>query len=210
MFYLIYVILVVLLGIYFIIQSSIPSSSSSLLEGFINTQTHDNKGFKCPNILIQKGIRYYLYNSKLAIVPGVNPIEFQNLEDYTEFIQWQRSQGIRCPILYLQYSYNAQGEPIYKGRPSPDDLQGGLPPAPSSYIGAGQSSSTPPILTQQSSQNASTIADASANLQKEASENLLHSMSPDAMDDNWGGVEYTQDLINQGVYEGSNVAIYLS
>lgn len=84
---------------------------------------------RCPNILVQKGINYYLYNSKIAKVPGVNPIEFANLEDYVEFIDWQHSQGIRCPVLYVQYSYDAQGNPVYKVRPSINDLQGGLPPA---------------------------------------------------------------------------------
>jgi hypothetical protein len=61
-------------------------------------------------------------------VPGVNPIEFNNLEDYTEFLDWQQSQGIRCPVLYLQETYDTQGNLIYKSRPSVSDLQGGLPP----------------------------------------------------------------------------------
>jgi hypothetical protein len=80
-------------------------------------------------MLIQKGSRFYLYNSKLAQVPGVNPIEFENLEDYTEFLDWQRSQGIRCPVLYLQYTYDAQGNPVYKARPSVSEPQAGLPPS---------------------------------------------------------------------------------
>ena len=57
---------------------------------------------RCPNILIQKGPKYYLYNSNVAQVPGVNPIEFNNLEEYTEFLEWQRGAGIRCPVLYVQ------------------------------------------------------------------------------------------------------------
>ena len=59
-------------------------------------------GPRCPNLLIQKGCKIYLHNTKIAEVPGVNPIEFNNLEEYTQFIDWQRSQGIRCPVLYLQ------------------------------------------------------------------------------------------------------------
>ena len=39
---------------------------------------------RCPNILIQKGPKYYLYNSNVAQVPGVNPIEFNNLEEYKD------------------------------------------------------------------------------------------------------------------------------
>lgn len=82
---------------------------------------------RCPNVLIQRGSTLYLSNSKLANIPGVNPLKFNNLEEYVEFMKWQRSQGIRCPILYLQEVYNTQGERIYKARPSPENMQGGLP-----------------------------------------------------------------------------------
>jgi hypothetical protein len=56
----------------------------------------------CPNLLIKQGERYHLHNTRKAEVPGINPITFDNLEDYTEFIKWQRMNGIRCPILSLQ------------------------------------------------------------------------------------------------------------
>ena len=36
---------------------------------------------RCPNVLIQKGSKIYLYNTKIAEVPGVNPIMFNNLEE---------------------------------------------------------------------------------------------------------------------------------
>ena len=107
------IIAVFLLGLYFMCRPDV-------IEGF------DNKNHSCPNILIQKGSQFYLYNSKQANVPGVNPITFDNLEDYTEFLDWQRSQGIRCPVLFLQESYDAQGNAVYNARPSPDNLQGGL------------------------------------------------------------------------------------
>lgn len=83
---------------------------------------------RCPNMLIQKGTSLFLYNTKLSPVPGVNPIRFENLEDYVEFMEWMRGQGIKCPILYLQHSLNAQGESIYSIRPGPTNLQGGLSP----------------------------------------------------------------------------------
>lgn len=95
-------------------------------------------------MLIQKGSRFYLYNSKLAQVPGVNPIEFDNLEDYTEFLEWQRSQGIRCPVLYLQETYDAQGNKTFKARPSVSEPQAGLPPSIASPIGV--ASTIDPIL----------------------------------------------------------------
>lgn len=82
--------IVFILGLYFICRPDV-------IEGFDNGASK----YRCPNVLIQKGTRFYLYNSKLGNVPGVNPITFDNLEDYTEFMDWQRSQGIRCPVLYI-------------------------------------------------------------------------------------------------------------
>jgi hypothetical protein len=88
---------------------------------------------RCPDILIQQGASFFLYNSKVAKVPGVNPIEFSNLEEYTEFLDWQRSQGIRCPVLYFQKMYDTQGNAVFKARPSVNNLQGGLPPTVESH-----------------------------------------------------------------------------
>lgn len=81
----------------------------------------------CPNTLIQFGNEFYLHNSNVAKVPGVNPLRFGSLEEYTEFLEWQRSQGIRCPVLFLQKTLDAQGNTSFVSRPSPIDLQGGLP-----------------------------------------------------------------------------------
>lgn len=69
---------------------------------------------RCPDLLIQKGDQIHLLNTKLARVPGVNPLTFENLEDYTEFVKWQRSNGINCPVLYLKHTYNVQGNSEYK------------------------------------------------------------------------------------------------
>jgi hypothetical protein len=120
-------ILVFLIGMYFYAKNG-----DSGIDGFTNNQS---TGPRCPNLLIQKGSRFYLYNSKLAQVPGVNPVEFDNLEDYTEFLDWQRSQNIRCPVLFLQETYDAQGNRVYKSRPSVSEPQAGLPPSTAAPIG---------------------------------------------------------------------------
>jgi len=82
----------------------------------------------CPDVLVQVGPKLYLYNSKKAEVPGVNPIEFRNLEEYAEFIQWQRKNDITCPVLFLQKMYDPQGNSMYRMRPSPLDPHNGIPP----------------------------------------------------------------------------------
>ena len=91
------------------------------------TEGFDDVTERCPNVLVQRGTTLYLSNSKVSEVPGVNPLKFNNLDEYVQFMKWQRSQGIRCPVLYLQEVYNTQGERIYKARPSPENMQGGLP-----------------------------------------------------------------------------------
>jgi hypothetical protein len=136
-------ILVFLIGLYFYAKNG----DSGINENFTNNQS---TGTRCPNLLIQKGSRFYLYNSKLAQVPGVNPVEFDNLEDYTEFLDWQRSQNIRCPVLYLQESYDAQGNRVYKSRPSVSEPQAGLPPSlgipPSAAAPIGIASQVTPMM----------------------------------------------------------------
>ena len=79
-------------------------------------------------MLIKKDDAYYLYNSAKAEVPGVNPIRFNNLEEYNEFMQWLRGAGIRCPVLYLQQTYDTQGERTYRVLPDANEQHAGLPP----------------------------------------------------------------------------------
>jgi hypothetical protein len=212
-----------LIGLYFYAKYSNPKS----MEGLTN-----NNLTRCPNILIQKGCKFYLYNSKVAKVPGVNPIEFSNLEEYVEFLDWQRSQGIRCPVLYLQQTYDAQGNPVYKVRPSVSEPQSGLPPSIANSVGEiihekanSTSIAMPP--------NPTLLVDATRNdfpynknsypafdqssyyvgtttpldLMNVKEENMLY--SPNPMDENWGGAAYTQSLVDKGYYKDDEVSIYI-
>ena len=220
-------ILVFLIGLYFYAKCSDPS----YLEGLQNNGNNNN-GVRCPNLLIQKGSRFYLYNSKVAKVPGVNPIEFENLEDYTEFLDWQRSQNIRCPVLYLQETYDAQGNPVYKVRPSVSEPQAGLPPSIASSTGDIISESTlgdpnalaypNPTLLVDSTRNDPPYNKNSYPAYDESSYYIgtttpldmmdmaqeKSNVSPNPMDPNWGGSEYTQNLVDQGYYKDNEVQIY--
>lgn len=82
-------------------------------------------GTRCPNVLIQEGSKLKLLNTRIAEIPGVNPIQFDNLNEYVDFTRWQRSQGIRCPVLYLQQAFDAQNTPVYKARPDPENMHAG-------------------------------------------------------------------------------------
>lgn len=194
-------IVLFLVGLYFYIKSN-------ELEGFTNSTSR-----QCPNMLIQKGSKIYLYNSKLAKVPGVNPVEFDNLEDYVEFLDWQRSQGIRCPVLFLQMTHDAQGNTVYKVRPSITEPQAGIPPNfpvypnPTLLVDATRNDmpynkNSYPAFDQSSFYTGSTTPLDGMNIEQE---NMLY--SPDPMDPNWGGPDYTQNLVDSGYYAGNEVAI---
>jgi hypothetical protein len=225
-------ILVFLIGLYFYAKKG----NSLVNEGFSNNQKN---GPRCPNLLIQKGAKFYLYNSKLAQVPGVNPVEFNNLEDYTEFLDWQRSQNIRCPVLYLQETYDAQGNRVYKTRPSVTEPQYGLPPSREAPIGIA-SQVTPMMETslepvgEEAYPNPTKLVDATRNdppynqgsypaydqtsyyigtttpLDKMNIQQEAAKISPDPMDPNWGGSDYTQKLVDQGYYKDNNVSIAIN
>jgi hypothetical protein len=179
--------------------------------------TNNNIEKRCPDILIQKDSKFYLHNSKLAKVPGVNPIEFENLEDYTEFLDWQRSQGIRCPVLFLQQTYDAQGNPVYKVRPGVTEQQGGLPPShplppnPTLLVDATRNDppyniNSMPSFDQSSYYVGTTTPLDKMNNNAYQEENMLYSgPSPDPMDPNWGGADYTQSLVDKGYYAENEV-----
>ena len=211
--------IVFLLGLYF----TCKYTSQDIIEGFdLNTNS-------CPNILIQKGTELYLHNSKKAKIPGVNPIKFNNLEDYVEFLDWQRSQNIKCPVLFLQHSYDTQGNPVYKFRPSPTDVQGGLPP----MLTYGTDAHAIPLSAQESQQGVpeeTKLLDAGRDdgpynensypgyapinlYQGEYTplDKMTHQqegkgkLSTSAMDINWGGHDFTESAIDAGYYKGDDV-----
>jgi hypothetical protein len=168
----------------------------------------------------------------------VNPVEFDNLEDYTEFLDWQRSQNIRCPVLYLQETYDAQGNKVYKSRPSVSEPQAGLPPSAASPVGI--ASQVPPIMEtslepvgDQAYPNPTLLVDATRNdppynqqsypahdqtsyyigtttpLDQMDFDQEKAKVSPNPMDPNWGGAAYTQSLVDKGYYKEDEVQIYI-
>jgi hypothetical protein len=195
-------------GLYFYIRYK---NNPKLLEGLTTT----NGDIRCPNLLIQKGTKYYLYNSNLVQVPGVNPIEFNNLEEYTEFLEWQQGAGIRCPVLYVQNTYDAQGNRVYKVRPSVTELEGGLPPTTpvslplkfTPLVDAGRADAPYNQGGYPAFDQSSYYVGAITPLDQIKNSNYNMLYSDNAMDPNWGGAEYTQALSDSGYYKGNEVNI---
>lgn len=192
------------LGIYFISNYRSPK----LLEGLMD---NDNTA-RCPNLLVQKGTNYFLYNTNLAEVPGVNPIQFNNLEEYVEFLDWQKSQGIICPVLYLQNTYDAQGNRVYKVRPSVTEPQGGLPPTtpvqlPTKLVDATRDDPPYNQNSYPSYDQTSYYVGTSTPLDAMNNTSGYSYASDNPMDPNWGGADYTQALVDTGYYKSNEVSI---
>ena len=98
-------IILIVVGFISVLLFCLSYNTKDLVEGFGNND--------CPNILVQKGMRIELTNTRKAKVPGVNPIYFDNLDEYTEFIKFQRANGIKCPILAFKETVGANGENMF-------------------------------------------------------------------------------------------------
>ena len=178
----------------------------------------DQPNYRCPNMLIEKDGGYYLYNSKLAVVPGVNPLRFNSLEDYSDFIEWQNSQKISCPVLFLQYSTDAQNNELIQVKPSIFENQGGLPSI----------ERDPMNKDSKEFIDKNKILDATRDNNNKYNTNMLDGIdtknqsigletpldkmfyqegeiSVNPMDPKWGGKKYTETAIEQGDFEGSYV-----
>jgi hypothetical protein len=212
----IFLIIAFLTGIYVILSNPFSESSKEKLDNMdsqtneTTTSTVDNG---CPNLLIQKGNVLMLYNTNQPMEDGKNPIPFFNLDEYINYLEIQRSQGINCPVLYLQQENNTQGQDVYRMRPSPFDLQGGLPTMvnnnekiPTQIIDASRENAPynannysgfdPQGLHIGEYTNIDQIHDSTKNNQ----------ISDNPMDPNWAGVTYTQQMIDSGKYQENNVS----
>ncbi len=191
-----------------------------LAEGFENTE-----GI-CADLLIRKGENLVLYNSKNAIPP----IVFKNIDEYTSYLEKQRENGLRCPILYLQEENNAQGKQVYRIRPVLDNTENGLPAnttlVPGELLasrmgGAEPIGGNPGVIRE--------IKDATLdnpnfnqggyqpfdpygqNIGDFTQLDVIHNvgeksyMSDNPMDSNWAGADYSKQVVESGKYSENSV-----
>jgi hypothetical protein len=161
-------------------------------------ETFVNEKAQCFNLLIKKDSAIYLYNSEKEYVPGINPLQFNNLEEYTEYIEWERAKGLNCPVLFLQHEYDAQNNSKYKLRPSPHNPEGGL-----NTHAASKTSET--ILN---NLDGSIAAFNEILIDIEANDEIGGISKPrksaNAMDPNWGGPDYTRKQVDDGTFGDRN------
>ena len=162
----------------------------------------------CPDMLVRKGKELHLINSKKAMIPGVNPIKFNNLEEYAEFAEWQKSMNINCPVLYFQETYDSQNKRAYRMLEDPLEPNAGLP-----NVAPPLESREPEVLLTDANRddnvyNVNSYAGFDPQDQDVGNITPLDKMesndaeiSPNPMDTNWGGNKFTQTLIKQGHYK---------
>ena len=164
---------------------------------------------QCPNMLIEKDGKYYLFNSRKKVASGVNPITFNNLEEYTKFIEWQNNKNINCPVLYLQYSTDAQNNELIQVKSSLFENEGGLPSQLKDFL---NDDSQDEILdaTKDNNEvfNKNMFNGFDSQNQDIGSDTPLDKIfhqpgnkSVNPMDPHWGGKNYTLDAVNRGDFE---------
>jgi len=204
------VFLFILCGVFYVFNMG------SLKEGM--SQMEKNKRM-CGNLLVKEGNKVMLYNSNVAKVPGVNPIVFNTLEEYGEFVMWQDSQGFKCPVMMLEESYDTQGNKTYipsdgigfMGAVSDDLIQ-------NPYEGADEkilqplidaSYDNPPynIGNQPGFDPLNQQIGSYTTFEESDKARQQQDKSPLATDDNWGGPEYAQQQIDSGAFDGEKVFV---
>ena len=187
------IIVIFLLGLYFCLNYK----SSDVIEGY------DNNMENCPNLLIKKGKELHLVNTKKPQIPGVNPIRFNSLEDYAEYIAWAQRVGIKCPILYYEQTYDTQNNRGFRMLDDPLNPNAGLASNPS-YM------QTPTTLLLDSNRddppyNQNNFAAFDPNDQDVGNNTPLDNVtlktdygSLSAMDDDWCGGKCSQKAVDRG------------
>jgi hypothetical protein len=99
--FLLFLIIVFLLGLY------LYSMNFNVNE--IENKEKQSQNKKCPDVLIRKGNKIYLYNKN----DPENTIEFSNIEEYSKYLEIQ-NKDLNCPKLYLQQENNTQGKDVYR------------------------------------------------------------------------------------------------
>lgn len=208
-----------LLGLYFCVFSK-NSCVRPPREGFANTE-----GI-CGDLLVRRGETIVLYNSKNAIPP----IVFKSMDEYIAYLEKQRENGLRCPVLYLQEENNAQGETVFRVRPTLDGTQNGLPATTTiipgellaARVGPTAPMDGPPGVVRD-------IKDATLdnppynhggyapfdpygqNIGDFTRLDDIHRigeksyMSDNPMDPNWGGADYSKARVQSGIYDDNIV-----
>lgn len=163
-------------------MSSLNSSSSTSMR-----ESMTDMSPRCPNLLRQEGDMIMLYDLNQ---PGsdTNPAVFYHLAEYAQFVKEQQANGLHCPVLKLQT------EPIGASVTDPE----GKPPVFEIWEDKGEVSSK---------EYGTYDPNGEEYIGKFTPEDepISEEISDNPMDPNWGGVQYSQQTLASGKYDGDMV-----
>lgn len=185
-----------------------------------NLQSSFDKTAKCPNLLVRNGNMLLLYNN--TDMHDEVPLQFNNLDEYIQHVNDQRSKGNDCPVLFLQKENDVQGKDVYRAGTNPFEPNGSANPVivPNNVITGSVPLSFPPALPLIDASRANKPYNDnnypgfdSYGLQQGKFSQLdeIHvatqkqPMSDSPMDPNWGGVSYSQAAVESGKYIDNQV-----
>ena len=206
------IILAFLLGFYFCC-----TYKHNITEGFepeeYGPQVYESNQYKvhsdkfnkdCPNLLLREGNVLHLINTRAPRIPGINPVVFNNLDEYVDYWEFQRENGIKCPVLYFQETYDAQNRKGYRLLVNPLEPNAGIES----------------VFKQKKPERVKQLL-SDANLSKpDFNQNQFSSFDPedqtigletktdreqhaeDPMSKSWKGHEYTHEAVLSGKFEG--------
>jgi hypothetical protein len=172
-------------------------------EGLVVRDSTDETNV-CGSALIKRGGRLLLFidpNNKDEI-----PVEFDTLDDYITYLDEQKSKGIECPVLFLQQENDAQGNDVFRVRPSPFNQAGGMQPINVVPIKDASRSNYPYNSDQYPGMDTAGLHIGVYNELDEIHDSTSRSkISDNPMDPNWGGVEFTRSKVDGGKYDDNVV-----
>jgi hypothetical protein len=170
-----------------------------------NMETNNDDITKiCGSALIKRGGKLLLFidpNNKEEI-----PIEFNTLDDYINYLDEQKAKGIDCPVLFLQQENDAQGNDVYRVRPSPFNQAGGMEAVNVVPIKDANRANYPYNSNQYPGFDPLGLQIGVYNELDEIHDSTAGAnISDNPMDSNWGGVDFTRSNIEGGKYEDNEV-----
>jgi hypothetical protein len=185
-----------------------------------NVSNVSNGEASCPDLLIRRGNVLLLYNSKMDIVDGFNPLPFYNLDEYINYLTIERKKGRNCPVLFLQHETTTQGDDVYRMRPNPFEMDAGLSTLSADAMAKPPNQIPLPVIDSNRDHppyNAGNYAGFDSHglsigvftkldeIHNSTQNQDGQSLSDNPMDPNWGGVLYTQQKIVSGKYDDNNI-----
>jgi hypothetical protein len=172
-------------------------------EGLVVRGSRDKTNV-CGSALIKRGGKLLLFVDPQN--KGEVPIEFDTLDDYISYLDEQKSNGIECPVLFLQQENDAQGNDVFRVRPSPFNQASGMKPINVVPIVDSSRDNYPYNSDQYPGMDTAGLQIGVYNaLDKIHDSTSRAKISDNPMDPNWGGVEFTRSKVDGGKYDDNEV-----